>query len=630
MWRARWTLVSLWLSQVARVAADNTLRFFIVLHLRFAADSSYHVTAWYVITAIFMAPMILLAPLNGAITNSLPKPAVLTGSATYGLVVTAVGLFAVIGGGVDHLWLVCWAVVSLGAAIYGPTRYALLPAAAQDTHWPLSRINGLFEMGTAAAIVAGLVLSLSLFETSWLNYPALALLVVGFNAAALFFALPVRFPSDVRRPEPAGQAVRSFFADLHTIWCDRESRVCMVGLALLRGAIYGLVGALMPRVLGAELPSFEHMVEIGTWNGWVMAGFALGSVLAGLHGHPRRVLGVVPWGAVGLVIAMAWAASGDIPGPALLAAFGVAAGLVNTPLAATYQAELPADARGNGMAARNFADYLVVAITSIALYVLAGPLGAPPGVQAALIAAGCGVATLYAWWFYRRETAELLFEGMIAPFYRFEASGPGLDTFPRQGPVLVIANHSSWLDPPWLAKLLPRPVIPMMTSIFFDLPVLRWMMVHLAHAIRVQAGGFRRDVPELREAIATLDRGECLLVFPEGSMRRSDDVPLRMFGQGVWHILRERPETPVVVCWIEGGWGSFFSYRGGPPSRNKRIDLRRPIRVAVGAPQRISPDLLADQRHTRIHLMEACLAMRSHLGLDPVSLKPEEAEATDV
>jgi len=159
--------------------------------------------------------------------------------------------------------------------------------------------------------------------------------------------------------------------------------------------------------------------------------------------------------------------------------------------------------------------------------------------------------------------------------------------------------------------------------------VLRWMMVHLAGAIRVQAGKFRRDVPELREAIAALDRGECLLVFPEGSMRRKDEVPLRMFGQGIWHILRERPETPVVVCWIEGGWGSYFSYRAGPPTRNKRLDIRRPIRIAVAAPQTIAADMLSDHRRTRAYLMEQCGAARSYLGLEPIAVRPEESETVE-
>jgi 1-acyl-sn-glycerol-3-phosphate acyltransferase len=610
------------------VTADTALRFFVVLLLHYLTpQSTYRSTAWYLVTALLMAPAVLLAPLNGAISNSLPKPLVLIGSAAYGLIVTALAALA-LGADADHGWLLCWGLVALGSAVYGPTRYALLPAAADDTRWPLTRLNGLVEMGAAVAVVAGMVLALWLSADTWMGHPATAVLVVVLNGAALVFALPVRFPSDVRRPEPALQAVRDFFADARAIWRGPEARVCLLGLALLRGAATGLTGALLPRVLDADRPDFAHLLEVATWVGWVMAGLALGSLLAGMHGHPRRVLGLVPLGALGLVVALGWAATPDIPGPGLLALFGVMAGLANVPLAATYQADLPADARGNGMSVRNFTDYTAVAITSVGLFVLAGPLAAPPWLQLGLLAAACGVAAIYAAWFFRRETSELVFETVLLPLYRFQVGGPGVESFPRKGPVLVIANHSAWLDPVWLGKVLPRSVIAMMTSVFFDVPVLRWMMVHLARAIRVEAASFRRDVPELREAVAALDQGECLLVFPEGAMRRRDDIPLRMFGRGVWHILRERPHTPVVVCWIEGGWGSYFSYKGGPPTRNKRLDFLRLIRIAIGPPHLLSSDVLADQRRTRLELMQECLRMRQHLGLEAHALDQSDEESS--
>ncbi len=74
-----------------------------------------------------------------------------------------------------------------------------------------------------------------------------------------------------------------------------------------------------------------------------MAGVAVGSLLAGLQRHPRRVLGLVPWGATGLTAGLIVAACGAIPGNAFCLVLGFMAGLVNVPLAATYQVELPAD-----------------------------------------------------------------------------------------------------------------------------------------------------------------------------------------------------------------------------------------------------------------------------------------------
>ena len=110
-----------------------------------------------------------------------------------------------------------------------------------------------------------------------------------------------------------------------------------------------------------------------------------------------------------------------------------------------------------------------------------------------------------------------------------------------------------------------------------------------------------------------------MLLFPEGFLRRREEVPMRRFGQGIWHILSQRPTTPVVVCWIEGSWGSFTSFCNGPPLRNKHIDIRRPINIAINNPVVIESSILADQHETRRYLMEQCLEARAYLDLEPIA-----------
>jgi 1-acyl-sn-glycerol-3-phosphate acyltransferase len=140
-------------------------------------------------------------------------------------------------------------------------------------------------------------------------------------------------------------------------------------------------------------------------------------------------------------------------------------------------------------------------------------------------------------------------------------------------------------------------------------------MTHVVRAIRVEWSFYRHDAPELEEAVARLDRGEGVLIFPEGWVRRTEEVPVRRFGQGVWRILRERPATPVVACWIDGGWGSLASYWNGPPFRNKRMDWWRPIGVGVAAPVVLDAAMLADQHATRERLRGMCVDARRYLGL---------------
>jgi 1-acyl-sn-glycerol-3-phosphate acyltransferase len=611
---ARWRLGSLWISHVARVMADNCLRIYVALEFARLGDAQKQ-SAWHLVTLLLMLPAVVFAPINGAICNSLPKPRVLWGSA---LLPTAILIaFARMNGASSELVL-CWAFVAVTSAVNGPVRYALLPAAAQDSRWPLTRINGLFEMGSAAAIIAGLVLGASP-AAGFKNPAEVTLLLLLASLAASFF---VAFPSDIRRPESPFKAIAGFFTDCRRIWNVKEARGCLLGLASLRGLMTGLMGALIAVSLDDEA-FLTRLLGIGIW---IMAGVGAGSFLAGLQRHPRRILGLVPWGATGLTIGLVIAAVGEVPGEALCLILGIMVGLINVPLAATYQGALPADARGNGMAVRNFADYLVTALMAGALFAVGRWAGWPAPWQLWLIATAAAVLTILSWRWLIGAVFEQFLEVVIWPIYRIKGYGPGLVTMPAQGPVVVIANHTAWMDPVWTGKVLPRRLVGMLTSVFFDMPALRFVVTHLAETIRVEKSSFRREVPELKRAGAVLDRGDCLLVFPEGALRKKEEELLKQFGQGIWHILSERPRVPVVACWIEGGWGSFFSYFKGPPTKNKRFDFWRRIRVGVSEPRVLPPEVLADHRTTRQYLMQMCLESRRYLGLDVPTLDKTRLE----
>jgi len=241
-----------------------------------------------------------------------------------------------------------------------------------------------------------------------------------------------------------------------------------------------------------------------------------------------------------------------------------------------------------------------------------------------------GLLTVLSLVYLFRPTFELLCEPFLWIMYWVLGVGPGIAAMPQRGPCIVVANHSCWFDPVFLSKVLPRPITAMMTSRFYDKPVLHWLFKYVLHPIRVPDHAFRRQgMPEeIREGISALDRGECLVIFPEGALRRSDEQPLRRFGRGVWQILAARPDTPVYACWIEGGWGSYCSYFNGKPTKNKRPDFRRPIGVAVPDPIRLDAATLSDHLTTRIFLMNRVLESRKLLGLPelPPFELPKEAE----
>ncbi|HEY7329974.1 MAG TPA: MFS transporter [Gemmataceae bacterium] len=609
---ARIRLVSLWVSQVSRVLADWCLRVTAFLAWYHAAGSVGD--AWHVATAVFIAPFVLLAPLNGPINNGLSRRWVLVGSAAFTLLVVAA--FAAMQGD----WLICLGVVALGSAIYSPARYAMLPAVAEDTRIPLPRVNGWIEMGGAAAIVGGVTLGWAVAADSDIPLAGhVVAVLLGLNVLSLATAIPVSFPSDVRRPESVGQAVVGFFRDSVRIGRERAALGSLLGLASFQAIVTAGAGAIVQQTL--ERGSSEGLLHTLVLMG---VGAGLGCLTAAWQGHPRRSLGLVPLGATGLLLALVIHSFTDASDGLIAFALGFMGGLTNVPLRAAYQAAVPADARGNGMAVMNTAIYVLTTALSLLLTaLLRGKILHTPVSQLELLSVLAAAGVIVAWWQFFPQTVEQILEMMLTPMYRIRTHGPGLAQTPRTGPLLIVANHAAYLDPFWLCKVVPRKVTPMMTSYFYDVPCIRWSMIHIVGAIRVPVAAFRREAPELRDAVAVLRQGGCVLIFPEAQLRRREDQLLRMFGQGVWRILQEVPQTPVLACWIEGGWGSFTSYFNGPPLRGKRLDWRRHIDIAFDTPHVLDSALLADQLATRQQLMRMCLDCRRYLGLPVPAVSSE-------
>ena len=345
----------------------------------------------------------------------------------------------------------------------------------------------------------------------------------------------------------------------------------------------------------------------------VFFGCGLAGLLAARLVHRYRCLGLVPlYATVATLVALVGLALGDWPGWAV-GLFPLAVGL-----AAGGVLRYRDTVREEFGRFRLRAGVALAAGLGLAGGFVAG--GGEPPARAAfrwLAVLAPGAAAAVDWPTLFRPFAEHLITFLTRALYRPRAVGPGLTAFPATGPVLVIANHADYFDPPLVIGHLPRRVTPLMAAGFYDKPGCRWLM-RVFGTIRVPDQAVRRDTPEIDAAVQALAAGRVVMLFPEGFLRRKEEVPLRRFGQGVWKILDARPTTPVVACWVEGTWGSFFSFRGGPPTRNKRLHLRRPVTVGVSAPVVVPAGVLKNRMGTRLYLMQAVADARAHVGLPPL------------
>src|SRR5262249_34463919 len=157
-----------------------------------------------------------------------------------------------------------------------------------------------------------------------LGLPIPVAVALVLNVLCTLTAVPVHFPSDVWRPEPPWQAIAGFFRDAVRVLRDEDARLSLIGLSCFLAVVTAGSGALVMYTLDPSYPgSSGDLIEA---LGVVTVGVALGSLIASLQGHPRRVLGWVPLGTTGVLVAVAWATSRmDLGWPCFL--MGVATGV---------------------------------------------------------------------------------------------------------------------------------------------------------------------------------------------------------------------------------------------------------------------------------------------------------------
>ena len=97
----------------------------------------------------------------------------------------------------------------------------------------------------------------------------------------------------------------------------------------------------------------------------------------------------------------------------------------------------------------------------------------------------------------------------------------GRQHVPRKGPLLIVANHLSWYDPIILALVLPRRVWFFTKEEMFHWPIVGGLC-RLTGQISVRRGA--GDRAALAEALAYLQQGRAVMVFPEGTVERQEQM----------------------------------------------------------------------------------------------------------
>ncbi len=119
----------------------------------------------------------------------------------------------------------------------------------------------------------------------------------------------------------------------------------------------------------------------------------------------------------------------------------------------------------------------------------------------------------------------------------------GREHVPREGGVIVAPNHISFWDPPLVGAAAKRELHFLAKEELFRTPLLG-PLIRVFNAIPIRRG--MADVRGLSRAIEVLQRGDALLVFPEGSRMR--DGKLHPARPGIGFLAVQGDATIVPAC----------------------------------------------------------------------------------
>jgi len=142
-----------------------------------------------------------------------------------------------------------------------------------------------------------------------------------------------------------------------------------------------------------------------------------------------------------------------------------------------------------------------------------------------------------------------LVRALLAVFYR-RLDVAGLEHVPARGALVVAANHQNGLvDPMLLIAALPRSLRPLAKSGLFRHPIVA-PFLHLARALpvhrRQDAGSdMAGNTRTFRAVGRALDRGEAILIFPEGVSQ--PEPALMALRTGAARLLLEAENAPAVT-----------------------------------------------------------------------------------
>ncbi len=583
---------------------DNLLKMMLVgLAPKVAAGAlGENIGIW--LGGMILLPFILLAPLAGYFADRYSKRSVILAMlvAQSGILLMAGLCFHLALGDLSIvLALGAFFLLAVQSTFYSPAKMGILKEIVGSRR--LGLVAGWLQMAAMIGILAGLGLGGAWFDSLyaehgnawwaaaepiwWLFGVAMVAMVVGFYIErtpahphvkyhhALWWEHFTHLKESLSFPP-----MRRAFVGNATYWFVASMVAAMfvdIGVALHPDLHVG--GA------ATESSKMTFMVGIGT---------VVGSLFISWVNRRSLQLGMIPIGALGLAAALFWAGLMPVGSEEFkwaLALVGFMGGCYMVPIQTFIQDTADAEKRGRVLASMNLIDS-VAGVLGVVTLVGLKMLGLGFQGQFWVLGVLMVVATVYIVQLLPHYLVRFLALALVRSIYKVKSVHH--ERVPKSGGTMLLPNHVSYVDAFIVGASCTRQVRFVMWDALYHIPAMTWF-VKICGTVPISP---TRAKDAVRTVAGALKEGRIVCLFPEGQITRHGLVNDLRKG---YELMARQGDAQVVPVYMDGLYGSIFSFEGGLFFKKWPKSLRYPITVYFGHP---IPAKLATAEAVRAQMLE--------------------------
>jgi acyl-[acyl-carrier-protein]-phospholipid O-acyltransferase/long-chain-fatty-acid--[acyl-carrier-protein] ligase len=541
-----------------------------------------------VVNALILLPFVMLFTPAGYLSDKYPKDKVIkfSAAAAFGLAILITLSFYA---GWFKISFILIFVLAVQAAFLSPAKYGYIKELTGKQNIAIA--NAFVQAVSIGAILLGVFIFSILFEKFYnpsfraisdilISIAPLGYLIIAGTAieALLAFRLPQKTETNRelffnRKQYVTGNYLKE---NLRAIRGNEVIWLSIIGLAIFWG-----INQVVFAAFGAYLKGTANVTNTVVAQGLMATagiGVIIGSLIAGKVSKNYIETGMIPASAIGITLLLFL-----LPSTTSIALFallfllyGVMGGMFIVPLNSLIQFNAKDKELGKVLAANNLLQNSVMLFFLLLTIVFAlKGIDCVPLFKGLFIIAFCG--TVYTFIKLPQSFIRYLIGTLVSQHYKLQVLG--MQNIPSSGGVLMLGNHTSYLDWAIVQMACPRRVRFVMYRGYYE----KWYLKKFLDFFGVVPISTNASKEAIVVIENLLNQGEVVVLFPEGALSRNGQV-------GVFHrgfeLAIKNTAAVIIPFYLLGLWGSLYSFATPKHREMSRLKRTRDVSVCFGKPLR--------------------------------------------